>query len=274
MRDVSAGTSGFFGAFGFAFKHGLWWLFLVPFVFWFALAALMLWVDQAVVDHVQAWAEQYFHVAVSATEREGWAGIWDDVKAFFSKSSGVIVAVVLHLSMLYLLSLIGKYVVLAVLSPVLAYASERTEEILTGQQFPFRLGLFIKEVLRGVLMALRNGFLELSLNAAVWIATLFVPVLAPVSALFLFGVSCWFYGFSMFDYIHERHRLGIRGSVAHARSRTWLVLTNGLWFNLLMKVPLVGVSLAPLAASIGAVIAAHEGRYQQASTSQEAVELK
>ena len=155
---------------------------------------------------------------------------------------------------------------LILLSPLLAYASERTEEIITGQSFPFRLGLFLNEIGRGILMALRNGSLELLITLAVWAGTLFLAPLAPVSAVALWFVSSWFYGFSMFDYVFERQRMGVRASAKAARDRRGVVLANGMLFNLLMNPPflhwilgpLLSVfcfSVIPVAASIGAVLA-------------------
>jgi CysZ protein len=148
--------------------------------------------------------------------------------------------------------------VLIVLSPLLAYASERTEEVLTGSSHPFRPGRFLKDTLRGIAMALRNGLLELGINIAVWLATLFLPLAAVIAVPLLWIVSAWFYGFSMFDYLFERRRLGIGASARTARSRAGLVLGNGIAFSLLMKVPFVGIVFAPLMAAIGAVLAWHE----------------
>lgn len=190
--------------------------------------------------------------------REGWGGFWDDVKGFLNASRGVLIAVTLRIALWFLFGLIGKYIVLVVLSPLLAYASERTEEILTGKRIPFHVGRFAKDVARGIVMALRNGLLELSINAAIWIGTLFFAPVVPLSALFLWIVSCWFYGFSMFDYVFERQRLGIRASARAAREHPGLVLANGMCFNLLMKIPVLGLMFAPLLASIGAVLAWHD----------------
>jgi len=164
---------------------------------------------------------------------------------------------VLKLAIFWLVGLMGKYVVLLFLSPLLAYASERTEELLTGTSLPFQWGRWLREMLRGMMMALRNGTLEMGITVLAWAATLFLPVLAPVTALLLWGVSCWFYGFSMFDYLHERKGLGLRASVRAARDRGGMVLANGVLFNLLMKVPVLGMITAPLLSAVGAVLASY-----------------
>ena len=177
------------------------------------------------------------------------------MKSLFNSARDTVVLVSVKLALWFLFGLVGKYLVLILLSPLLAYASERTEEIITGKSFPFRLGLFLNEIGRGILMALRNGSLELLITLAVWAGTLFLAPLAPVSAVALWFVSSWFYGFSMFDYVFERRRLRIGESVKAVNDRIGAVLANGALFSLVMKLPLLGVMFAPVLASIGAVLA-------------------
>lgn len=258
MGDFGTGISGFGRAFGFAFRHRMGWMFLVPIGLWALFAVGVFAFGSWLVDQVGAWAAVHLGLDVPAADLDGWAGFWNDVKAAINGARDLLILIALKLALFYLLSLFGKYVVLIVLSPLLAYASERTEEVLTGVEHPFRLGRFLKDLLRGIGMALRNGFLELAINVAVWLGTLFLPLAAPVSMLVLWGVSAWFYGFSMFDYVFERRRLGIGASARTARSRSGLVMGNGILFSLLMKVPFVGPVFAPLLAAIGAVLAWHE----------------
>lgn len=153
------------------------------------------------------------------------------------------------------MTLLAKYLILALLSPLLAYASERTEELVSGRTTPFRLGKWLKETARGVIMATRNGVIEGGITLLLWAGTLFLPLLAPFTAVLLWLVSCWFYGFSMFDYVHERRSLGIREGIRAAKRQRGTVMANGILFNLLMKVPVLGVITAPLLGAVGAVLA-------------------
>lgn len=258
MKDLSIGFSGYARALGFAFRNGLWWMFLIPMMLWLLFAAGLLWLSTEAVDLARGYANEYLDITIDTEAHTGLIGFWEDVKAFFNSARDIVVLVVVKIALWFLFGLVGKYVVLIVLSPLMAYASERTEEILTGRSFPFRFGLFVKEVGRGILMALRNGLLELLINVAVWTGTLLFAPIAPLSAVFLWSVSCWFYGFSMFDYLFERQRLGIAASARAARDRRGMVLANGVLFNLLMKIPFAGLVFAPLMASIGAVLAWQE----------------
>ena len=258
MSDISIGIRGYGRALGFAFSNGMWWMFLVPVLLSILFTGALLWASAEVVELARGYASQFMDISIPTEDRTGLIGLWDDVKAFFNSARDVIVLLVVKLALWFLFGLIGKYLVLIVLSPVLAYASERTEEILTGRVFPFQLGQFLKDVGRGILMALRNGALELLINLLFWILTLFVAPIAPITMIALWLVSCWFYGFSMFDYIFERQRMSIGASARAAQNRRGAVMANGALFSLLMKIPFLGVVFAPLLASIGAVLAWHE----------------
>jgi CysZ protein len=159
---------------------------------------------------------------------------------------------------------VNKYVVLVTLSPVLAYASELAEEKLTGRTYPFSALQLVKDTGRGILIAIRNGVLELTISLVLWTMTFFVPVLLPFSTLALFGVSAYFYGFSMFDYAFERRRMRVGESVRAAHANLGLVLAIGTLFSLIGKLWVVGLVCVPLMAAVGATIALVEK--EQATT--------
>lgn len=256
-RQFVLGIGGFFRAFGFALEHRLWWAFLAPVILWAVLAYGLFAALDGPVDRFTAWVAAQFNIPVDAAAADGWAGTWNAVKAFLNDARELLMGVVLKLAIAYLLFTFNKYLVLILLSPLLAYVSERAEEIVGDRSYPFSLRQLMKDVWRGSLLAVRNAFLEILITIAVWIATLLVPLLAPVAVVFLFIVSAYFYGFSMFDYVFERRRMRAGESVRAVNAHMGMVLANGALFSLLMKIPLAGMCLAPPMAAIGAVLALH-----------------
>lgn len=255
MNGFLRGTKGFLGALPFMLSHRLAWLFLVPLVLWALFAAAMFQAGSWLTDLLQGLAAQYMDLSVPAVEATGWQGVWNQMKAALNTTRDALLWLVVKVAAFWLVGLMGKYLVLILLSPVMAYASERTEALLTGVSVPFQLVRFMKETLRGMVMALRNGLLEGLITIALWAGTLLLPLAAPVTALLLWLVSSWFYGFSMFDYIYERRGLGIGGSLHAAQRDRPTILANGVLFNLLMKVPVIGLLTAPLLGAVGAVLA-------------------
>jgi CysZ protein len=251
IRDLGLGISAFFRAFGFALSNRMGWMFLVPAVLWLLLSYGLFKLLSGQVDVVTAWAAGYLDIPVSESDT-GW---WSSFKNFLNGAWEMMLWVILHAAIAYVLWVANKYIVLVLLSPLLAYASERTEEVLTGRQYPFSWGQLLKDALRGALIAVRNGLMELGITVGIWFLTLFVPLLAPVSFILLFIVSSYFYGFSMFDYVFERRRLRIRESSRAVNDRLGLVLANGSLFQLGMMIPFFGIMFAPVMAAIGASLA-------------------
>ena len=262
--DFGRGFTGYFRAFGFTFDNGMWWAFLVPIALWVLLAFGMYHALQTLTDAAGAWVAGYLEIPVDTSET-GW---WSDVKAWLNGARETLVAWILRIAVGYLLFVANKYIVLVLLSPLLAYLSERTEEIITGKVFPFSFAQLMKDALRGALIAMRNGVLELSITIAVWVLTFFLPIMIPFSVIILFLVSAYFYGFSMFDYVYERRRMRISESVHAVNSQRGAVIANGALFNLFMKIPLLGLMCAPVLASVGAVLATvkREGAAAQQDT--------
>lgn len=226
------------------------WLFLVPAILWIVLAVLFFMVLEGPVEDLTAWLTKFLDI----DERSVEPGFWQDLLAVLDGAREVIVLVVLKIAIAYLMFTFNKYVVLVLMSPILAYASERTEEIITGRSQPFSWSQLMKDALRGSLIALRNGFLELLISAAIWLLTFLLPFGIPFSVVLLFLVSAYFYGFSMYDYIFERRRMGVRASITQVNARAPMVIVNGALFSLLMKIPLLGMMLAPPMAAVGAVL--------------------
>ena len=256
LKDLGTGFSGFFRAFGFAMGNGMGWMFLVPVLLWILLASGGVALLKGPVEDLGAALATRLQIPVE-TASSGW---WANVKTFLNGASDLVLGLILKLAVAYVLFILNKYIVLILLSPLLAYASERTEEILTGRTFPFSWSQLMKDALRGALIAARNGILELSITVGLWILTFVLPILAPVTFVVLFVISAYFYGFSMFDYVFERKRMRISESVKAVNDRIGAVLANGALFGLFMKVPLIGVMFAPVMAAVGAAIACAEDR--------------
>lgn len=259
MRDLGLGLNGFFSAFRFTLRNGMGWMFLVPIVLWVALFYGFFHAMEGMVEAASAQLAVWLELPVAQASADDW---WEAVKAWINGAREVIVRWILRLAIGYLLFVANKYIVLVLLSPLLAYASEVAEEKLTGRQFPFSWRQLMKDALRGALVAMRNGVLELAFTVAIWVASFFLPLITPISFILLFVVSSYFYGFSMFDYVFERRRMRIGETTRAVNSQLGAVLANGACFSLLMKIPLVGLMLAPVMASVGASITVLEREKQ------------
>mgnify|MGYP001170173739 CR=1 FL=1 len=175
--------------------------------------------------------------------------------------------IALYILLFFLYSSVYKYIVLAILSPALALLSEKTDKLLTGHNYPFRLGQFIKDVWRGIRIVIRNFFIEMAFMILFFFAG-YIPVIGWITPVIMLFITCYFYGFSMIDYSNERYKLKISDSVKFVRKNRGMAVANGLVFYLFFFfVPVVGFIFAPAYSVIAATIAVSkvqktEGNYR------------
>lgn len=171
-------------------------------------------------------------------EGEGW----------LVKSLGFLIAFGARFILFYIYTLVYKNIVLIIMSPMLAFLSERVEELYLGKSYPFHVGQFIKDVLRGIRIAFRNLIRELF---AIALATLFLGPLSPIVA---FLVESYYYGFSMIDYSNERRKLTVKQSIAYIHRNRGMALGNGLVFYGLFLIPFLGWMVAPALGLVAATL--------------------
>lgn len=161
---------------------------------------------------------------------------------------GIVVGILIFL----IFTKISKYIILILLSPIFSLLSERTEEIVNNKQYPFHIGQFLKDILRGSVIAIRNLILEMLIIAILGIVGIFSGPLAIIITPIIWVIGAYFYGFSMIDYVCERRKLSISEGIRLIRKRRFLAIGNGGMYSLIEMIPLVGIIVAPINAVVGA----------------------
>ncbi|MBC6490566.1 EI24 domain-containing protein [Flavihumibacter stibioxidans] len=146
-----------------------------------------------------------------------------------------------------------KYLFLIIGSPILAYLSEKTESILEGRDFPFSFPQLMKDIVRGIRLALRNMLWQTVYTISILILS-FIPVLGWISPMLSLFTECYYYGFSMMDYSCERRKMSPAESVRFISDHKGLAIGNGLLFYLMHAVPVIGWILAPTYAVVAATL--------------------
>lgn len=172
------------------------------------------------------------------------------------------IIIVIRILLFIIFGLWGGYVVVVIMSPFLAYVSEKTETILSGREYKFDFPQFIHDIFRGIALAVRNMFMEFLISIVIF----FLPVIPIIGALtsvtvgtvFLFFVSAYFYGFSFIDYTLERRRLTVGQSVTLMRRRKGTACGHGLVFALILFIPIVGAFISAVYAIISTVASTME----------------
>lgn len=236
--------------------------YLYPLVLIVVLSASSFFGIRSLVDALSEWLNGLMGVEAMPSD-----SIWGKVKLFFSEIGRYIVQALVWVSLVFVFYKLQKYIVLIVMSPVMALVSERTDELVTGNRYPFSIGQVVKDSFRGAAIAIRNGVLELAITALLLglnlaITVFFSPltvVTTPLVTVALFFIGAYFYGFSTMDYTSERYRLKMSESVQLVRRNNGLAVANGSIFLLWLIVPFfgtyIGTIVAPITCTVGATLA-------------------
>ena len=158
-----------------------------------------------------------------------------------------------------------KYLFLVLGSPLFSYLSEKTEAIMDRKDYPFSWQQFMKDMVRGIVMSIRNS-LNQTLCVIALIILSFIPIVGWITPLFAFFIEAYFYGFSMVDYSCERHKLNTKQSIQFIRAHRRIALGNGMVFYLMMFIPVLGWIMAPSYAVIAATIHLSDKRLLHGAT--------
>lgn len=249
-KQIELGFGTFFRAISFIFSNGLWWAFLFPLAF----NILLFFGGYALIGTL---TDDLQELVLDRIRVEGGDFLLAEYLPGFVE---VVIWVIVKVLFFFVFAYVGGYVTLILLSPLFAYLSERTEEIISGNRYPFVLAQFLRDILRGVLIALRNLFLETAWMVLLFILG-FIPVIGWLGAVPLFMISAYFYGFSFIDYTSERRKMSIGQTVDFVRTNKWLAIAAGSMFCLLLLVPFCGVLLSGFVAIVsvvGATLAVNE----------------
>ena len=163
-----------------------------------------------------------------------------------------------YYSLSLMLFKLNKYIVFIFLSPMLNRLSLRTEEIITGNTYAFSWAQFWMDIRRAIRIAIGNFLIEYSIFAIWFIFIMFYSPADYFTKAFMFFVGCYFYGFSLIDYINERRRLTIDKSVEYVRENAGFSFGLGLVFSAMFFIPLsIGVIFAPVVGIVAATIGMH-----------------
>ena len=243
LNDFLLGIRSYFDAHKFIRKNNLWGYVLLPGLINLVLFGITIWIGWEYSKKLTGWLMDI--IGIEAIAIASWGFIKTAVHYLF--------LVLFRLMTLLFYLFIYKYVVLIIMSPVLAILSEKTDEIITGNRCPFKLWQFLKDVFRGIIIAMRNLGIELFCIIVLFFFS-YIPVVGLLSPVLIFITECYFYGFSMIDYSNERRKFTVTQSASLIWRHKGLAAANGAMFYLLWLVPLVGFMIAPSYGIVAATI--------------------
>lgn len=251
LKELIISIGAYFKAHHFIVKHRLWKWIIVPGIIYavvFIAGIYFFWHSSAnVIDYLFS---KTGIKALMVKEQESW------LRFLFLFGQ-----IILQLILIFFYFSLFKYIFLIVGAPVFAYLSEKTESIIEGKDYPFSLPQFLKDVIRGVGIAVRNTLWQTVYTFSILFLSLipFIGWATPVLALF---VECYYFGFSMLDYSCERKNLSASQSIDFIGRHKGLAIGNGMMFFLMHAIPFAGWIFAPSYAVIAATLSLHNQKFK------------
>lgn len=167
---------------------------------------------------------------------------------FIFKYLGLLLVLIISL-------LFYKYLVFIIFVPFLGPLSEKIEEHLTGKPAGYsflNFKRFVVDIFRGVKISIRLIYKEM-----IWLIALFfiglIPIFTPFIPIFTFIIQSFYAGYGNFDWALERY-YNVDERIDFISQNKALTLGNGIGFNFIISIPLIGFFLAPALSVAAATI--------------------
>ena len=244
MKGLIAGFKGYFQAYQFIKEHNLWRFVVFPGIINIAMLVAVVWGAMELSSYLLAEIFSYFDV-------------FDFLPDFLKSGIDFAIGLLVKSIVITVYFTFYKNLVLIIMSPLMSYLAEIVHEIRSGEKKDFDLEQFLKDVVRGVRIAIRNIILEF-----MWIILFavlgFIPLVGFVAPFCLFIIQFYFFGFSMLDYCLEARSMTYRDSVRTIQKNKGLAIGNGVGFYGLMMIPFVGWMFAPAFGVVSAYLASED----------------
>ena len=243
LKEIIISIQSYMHAHRFIIKHKLWKWILIPgliYTILFLGGIYLFWVSS--------------NSAIEFILQQSGAKTWlDKMQDSWVSFLFIMGQVIFRLVLLLFYFSLFKFLFLIIGSPVFAYLSEKTESIMEGRAYPFSFLQLLKDIGRGIKIALRNLLWQTVYVISILILS-FIPVFGWVAPLVALMIECYYFGFSMLDYSSERNKLSSAQSIDFISRHKGLAIGNGIVFYSMHLLPIVGWLLAPSYAVIAATI--------------------
>ena len=246
LKEIVISLQAYYHTHRFIIKHRLWKWILIPGLIYDVLFCVGIY-----LFYISSSSAIEFMLQKSGIE-EWIKNSWLSFLLIFAQ-------IILNLILLLFYFSLFKYLFLIIGSPLFAYLSEKTESIIEGKEYPFSFKQLMKDMIRGIKLALRNMLWQTVYTVSILILS-FIPIIGWVTPLLALLVECYYLGFSMLDYSCERNKLSTAQSIGFIGRHKGLAIGNGMVFYLMHFIPILGWLLAPSYAVIAATISLYNAK--------------
>jgi len=160
------------------------------------------------------------------------------------------VSIIVRLVMLFFYLKIYRYLILIILSPVFVNISNALQSAIYGDNQKADIWSYCYCSFRGIKIAIRNFIYEILLTFVLVFISLIIFWILPLIPILILFIESYFFGMTLMDYKFNQNDIGQKDGISITRNHSGLAITNGLVFNLIILVPIIGVIVGPVWAFI------------------------
>ncbi len=240
ILDIKLSLTSYLESWGFLKKHNLLHFFFIPILLSLIILVSFYFLGNGIIEGIYNMVSKLF----SIDSWPNWIKVIFEwfITLFIWFTSGLLIYKGL------------KYMILIILTPLLAILSEKIDSEVTGTEYPFDMKQLLKDVYQGIYIALRNLSIELFITCLLLTLTYFIPIISPLTTVLMLIVSWYYIGFSFLDLSNERRRVDIKSRVKDIKNKKGLAYGTGIVFNLIFMVPVLGWIFAPILATTASTL--------------------
>jgi len=231
LREIQLSIKFYWRSLRFIDQNNLWHILIIPALLHLMLAICIAFLAWSTSDMFLDWFRSNFIIGESKT-------------GIHALMEGVI-SLAIRGSVIFLYLKIFRYGVLILFAPMMTYLSGRIQTIDHSLQKPHGFKMYVTDCTRAIRIAMSNFLQEIVLTFFILVFSILITWLFPVAPLFILLVESYFFGYSMADLRNEFFNMSIDDSKSLISEHRGLVIGNGLFFNFLLLIPLIGVLFAP-----------------------------
>lgn len=230
--------------FRFIDRHNLYGLFILPAILSLGTTLFIGWLAWKTGEEVIIYLFSFFNF------RE-LSGFWGEMLEFIFRMVIRVLTVIFYLK-------VFRYSLLLVLTPSLMWISRRIQSIALGQAPEISLNLWVRNIFRSMKIAILNFVFDIFATGLILLIVIILTWLAPLAAFAIFFEESYFLGYAMIYYRNQFLNLSVKESRTIIQRNMGLALGNGICFNIVLLIPLIGVMTAAVLALIAAGISIDE----------------
>ncbi len=145
-----------------------------------------------------------------------------------------------------------RYLILILLSPVFVNISNIFHRLVSGEDHKMNIWAYCFCSFRGIKFAMRNFVLEIIVTVLLTLLAIIIFWIFPLIPILIFIAESYFFSMVLMDYAFEMGGMSMKESIERSRNIPGVPITNGLIFNFILLIPVIGVILGPVLAFIAA----------------------